>query len=76
MIYINYQCFTIHHECATACCCVAVITYLKFLLKSTTNTLENQLLFRTFIIHKFCHYVIQSHCLHQIINCTCVHVFQ
>lgn len=43
----------IHHVCSTACHCVDLIAYLKFLLKSIINALENQLFFISFIIHRF-----------------------
>lgn len=52
--------------CMIYCHCVDLIAYLKFLLKSITNALERQLFFVSFIIHRFCHYMIHSHCILQI----------
>lgn len=66
MIYINFQYFTVHHECTTACYCVAVITYLKCLLKSITKTPKNQLLEPSSCTN----FVIMWFSLHQIISCT------
>lgn len=53
-------------RCMIYCHCVDLIAYLKFRLKSITNVLESQLLFISFIIHRFCLYMVHSHCILQI----------
>lgn len=60
--------FTVHHICSTAHHCVDLIAYLKFLLKSITSALESQLFFIDFITHRFCHDIVHSHHILQIIE--------